>query len=105
MRKHYNKLVRDRIPELIAQHNKQFEVSILSESEYRQALLAKLVEEAQEVAQASRAELTVELADLYEVIDSILQANDSDRSTVQFIQDERRSSRGGFTYRILLRWS
>ncbi len=69
------------------------------------ALLAKLVEEAQEVSQDSPEELSVELADLFEVVDSILLANNIDPDTVCAIQTERRINRGGFAKRILLKWS
>lgn len=105
MRKQYNKLVRDRIPEIIEKSSGQYETAILTEIDYRKALLAKLVEEAQEVSQASPEELPVELADLYEVVDSILLANNIDPDTVRTIQTERRINRGGFTKHILLKWS
>lgn len=105
MRTHYNKLVRDRIPEIMAQHNNNYEITTLTDTEYRQALLTKLIEEAQEIAQASPEDLPIEIADLYEVIDAILQANNLDHATIQAIQTERRLSRGAFTKRIILLWS
>ena len=50
--KTYNKLVRDRIPEIIAAEGRQYATETMADTEYRQALLVKLVEEAQEVADA-----------------------------------------------------
>ena len=71
-RKIYNKLVRDRIPEIIAADGRQFATEIMNEDEYRRALLAKLVEEAQEVASAEVDEIAKEIADLCEVIDALV---------------------------------
>ena len=48
MRVDYNKLVRDRIPEIIGSRGDHAVIRVLDEAAYRDALLAKLVEEAQE---------------------------------------------------------
>jgi len=105
-RKNYNKLVRDRIPEIIAANGRQCGTEIMSGDEYRRALLAKLIEEAQEVAAAAEDdELVKEIADLYEVIDALLVAFDLDRGTVSAIQHKRRDERGGFEKRIKLLWT
>jgi predicted house-cleaning noncanonical NTP pyrophosphatase (MazG superfamily) len=77
----------------------------MSDDEYRHALLAKLVEEAQEVAAADRDELVKEIADLYEVIDALLVAFDLNREAVLAIQRNRRARRGGFEKRIKLLWT
>jgi predicted house-cleaning noncanonical NTP pyrophosphatase (MazG superfamily) len=104
-RKHYNKLVRDRIPEIIHAEGRECATEIMPEAEYRQALLTKLLEEAQEVAQAAPDELIKELADVYEVIDAILALNDIDEQIVRDRQQQRRSDRGGFAERIKLLWA
>ena len=104
-RKTYNKLVRDRIPEIIAADGRQCRTEIMSDDEYRQALLVKLVEEAQEVAAADRDELVKEIADLYEVIDALLIAFDLDREAVIATQRNRRDERGGFEKRVKLLWT
>jgi predicted house-cleaning noncanonical NTP pyrophosphatase (MazG superfamily) len=67
MRKTYNKLVRDRIPEIIQAAGQEYATEVMSLEEYQQALREKLIEEAQEAADAS--DLISELADLYEVMD------------------------------------
>ncbi len=97
-----NKLVRDNIPEIIQQSGKKCEIKILSEAEYFQALLTKLVEEAQEAADASEDELTLELADIYEVIDAILEFKSIHRQTIIKKQQEKREEKGGFKKRIKL---
>jgi predicted house-cleaning noncanonical NTP pyrophosphatase (MazG superfamily) len=55
MRVDYNKLVRDRIPEIIGSRGDRAGHPVLDAAGYRDALLAKLVEEARE-ATGPRAE-------------------------------------------------
>lgn len=104
-RKTYNKLVRDRIPEIIDADGRQCGTEIMSDDEYHRALLAKLVEEAQEVAAADRDELVKEIADLYEVIDALLVAFDMNKEVVLTMQQKRRDERGSFRKRIKLLWT
>jgi predicted house-cleaning noncanonical NTP pyrophosphatase (MazG superfamily) len=104
-RKNYNKLVRDRIPEIIVADGRQCGTEIMTDDEYRRALLSKLVEESQEVAAADRDELVKEIADLYEVIDALFVAFDLDREAVLAMQQKRRDERGGFEKRIKLLWT
>ncbi|WP_088892405.1 nucleoside triphosphate pyrophosphohydrolase [Leptolyngbya ohadii] len=105
MKLNYRKLVRDRIPEIIRATGGQCEVKTLPEEEYYQALRSKLVEEAQEAATASSAELISEIADLYEVIDALLTAHNIEKSSVIDMQEQRRLERGGFDQRVFLLWS
>ena len=105
MRNPYNKLIRDGIPDIIAAEGRQCGTEIMSDNEYRQALLAKLVEEAQEVAAADRDELMKEIADLYEVIDALLIAFVLDREAILAMQQKRRDERSGFEKRIKLLWA
>ncbi|MEP0772451.1 nucleoside triphosphate pyrophosphohydrolase [Coleofasciculus sp. FACHB-SPT36] len=62
MHQEYNKLVRDRIPEIIHQAGRECKVQVMSEAEYHQALRDKLIEEAQEAAEATAQDLVKELA-------------------------------------------
>jgi predicted house-cleaning noncanonical NTP pyrophosphatase (MazG superfamily) len=105
MRKEYRKLVRDRIPEIIEKDGRGCEVAILSEDEYRQALRAKLIEEAKEAAAAESGKLAVELADLYEIVDAVMAAYGIERTLVLAEQKKRRIERGGFEKRIQLLWT
>ncbi len=101
----HNKLVRDRIPEIIASEGRDYATETMGDSEYRQALLAKLVEEAQEAAEAEPGELVKELADVYEVIEALLVVFDLDRDAIRTLQQKRRDERGGFERRIKLLWT
>jgi predicted house-cleaning noncanonical NTP pyrophosphatase (MazG superfamily) len=105
LRKEYNKLVRDRIPEIILTEGHTCNSVVLDGSEYRKALLEKLIEEATEAAEAPDEQLVTELADLHEVIDAIVSAYGIDRKMLLAEQLRRREERGGFGNRILLRWT
>ena len=105
MRKEYNKLVRDRIPEILIQAGLNFETIALSEAEYRQALRKKIIEEAKEVAEANPEQLLTELADLYEVMDALIETYGISPEEVRKKQQQRRSERGGFKERIKLLWT
>ncbi|MCA9887225.1 MAG: nucleoside triphosphate pyrophosphohydrolase [Anaerolineae bacterium] len=98
----YNKLVRDRIPEIIASHGKTCEISIADEQEYRSLLLKKLQEETAELAAGDN--LTEELADIYEVLDAIVTAYSLSPEETSRLQTEKRSKRGAFAERIKLLW-
>ena len=100
----YNKLVRDRIPAIIAESGRQCRTTVLTEPAFRAALLAKLVEEAQEVQAAPPEELLTELADVLEVFDTILATHGLTLAQVQAIQQQRHQTRGGFESRLQLDW-
>jgi predicted house-cleaning noncanonical NTP pyrophosphatase (MazG superfamily) len=71
MRQEHYKLIRDKIPDFIARSQNKYLIEKMTKAEYIQALRDKVVEEAQEVANASQEEILSELADLYEVINAI----------------------------------
>lgn len=97
-----SKLVRDRIPEIIRANGDTCETAVMTAQEYEAALRAKLVEEAREVAAADCDALVAELADLYEVIDTLMLTLRIAPEAVRHAQQRRRAERGGFTGRIRL---
>ena len=105
MRTTYDKLIRDRIPEVMDAAGVMYEVIPLDDKAFKKALLAKLVEETQEVASAEGDDLIKELADLFEVIDTLLSTQGILRDTVAEKQTERRAVRGGFDKRLKLLWT
>ena len=105
MKIQHNKLVRDKIPEIIKDSGNQYETTTLSNLDYIEALSEKLVEEAKEVATASPDKLTEELADVMEVIETLIAATGIELETVREIQKEKRSLRGGFDNKIKLLWT
>ncbi len=69
----FNKLVRDKIPEIIAKQGKTVTFRALRGEELKQALKDKLIEETQELINAkSEEELIEEIADVLEVLDWII---------------------------------
>ena len=95
----YNKLVRDRIPEIIERSGKRCVCAELSEMDYLAALDAKLDEELAEYHQDHSME---ELADLLEVIRAVIIARGSTYEQVEAIRLEKSQNRGSFQKRILL---
>src|SRR4051812_31489710 len=99
----YNKLVRDRIPEIIAASGRSCDIRTLSEDEFASTLFAKLVEEAEEAQVAASAEpanLPTEIADIYEVLDALIAHYGLDHSAILDLKRQRREDRGGFRDRI-----
>lgn len=95
------KLVRDMIPEQIsaAPGSEMAFRHSMNDTEYRDLLKGKLVEEALEFAESENVE---ELADVLEVLDAILTAMNLDRGSITALQQQKRASKGGFTGRIVL---
>lgn len=105
MRIAYNKLVRDRIPEVIRAAGRECGTRVLDEGEYLAALRAKLVEEAQEAAEADVEALVGELGDVLELADALMAAAGIDADAVREAQAQKRAERGGFAERICLLWT
>ena len=95
----YDKLVRDRIPELIQRGGGQPKTRRLSNAEFGSALTQKLIEEAQEVADTTTVE---ELADVLEVIHALALLVGSSIEQVEVLRKARAAERGSFEERIHL---
>lgn len=93
------KLVRDRIPEIIAAEGRSPTVRILNHQEYEAALLEKLLEEVAELRDAEPHDRLGEAADVYEVLLSILARQGIGADELAVAAAEKRRSRGGFTQR------
>lgn len=96
----YNKLVRDRIPEIIESSGKTCSTEILSPEEYLRMLDAKLDEE---LAEYHKDQIIEELADLLEVIHAAAIARGYTLEDLEQIRAEKAGKRGGFEKRILLK--
>ena len=100
----YNKLVRDRIPEIIQKEGNIADIIILSEESFKQAIKEKLIEEATEVCNAqNRDDILSELADLQEVMDTIKQLYNINTLEVNTIQAVKALQRGKFEKRLYLK--
>ena len=96
----YNKLVRDKIPEIIAASGKICETEILSDAQYLQMLDKKLDEELAEYHQAQNIE---ELADLLEVLYATAKAKGYSIEELEQVRVKKQKARGGFDGKILLK--
>jgi predicted house-cleaning noncanonical NTP pyrophosphatase (MazG superfamily) len=99
----YDKLVRDRIPEIVEQAGKRAITRTVEGAELDSALRAKLIEEAHEVADAEdRDALVAELADLAEVLDATLHFHGIAAREVAERRAKRNAERGAFEQGLLL---
>lgn len=99
----YNKLIRDKIPEIIAQDNAIPKVSILSPERFREELNRKILEEAQELKEAqSREDVINELADIKEILLAIAVSEGIDWEEVEQKRKTKLAKRGGFENKLFL---
>ncbi len=104
MGKLYHKLVRDRIPEIIAANGQTCVTEVLEGDTYREMLGEKLSEECAEVRGAlSDAEVLEELADVLEVVYAMAADRGCSVDALEKIRRKKAEERGGFDARILLR--
>ena len=102
MEKVYNKLVRDKIPEIIVGNEGEPFTRILDEDEYKVELETKLMEEYNEVLLATGEERVEELADMLEVISSLAKLEGKSLEEVLEVKNKKCDKRGGFEKRIFL---
>ncbi len=95
----YNKLVRDKIPDIIEQDGSKAYIRYLDEKEYNEQLNKKLLEEVKEYIESEEVE---EIADILEVIESILKFKKVSEEEILKIKNEKKSKRGGFDKKIFL---
>lgn len=119
-----NKLVRDRIPNIIIGHGLSFKARKLGAVEFENELTNKLVEEANEVAEkvqwlnhkceqepVSKEEHTLdmqgikeELADVLEAYVHLVKALGLTTNDIEAAANEKRAKRGSFEDKIYLEW-
>ena len=96
----YNKLVRDRIPEIIEASGKSCVTEILSDEAYLRLLDAKLDEE---LAEYHSNQTIEELADLLEVIYAAAMARGYTLEQLESVRAAKAEKRGAFANKILLK--
>ena len=97
----YNKLVRDKIPEIIEADGKSCKTRILSDEEYIAALEAKLNEEVAEYQADKNLE---EMADMLEVVQAICIARGYSLEELEALRAKKANERGGFADKIFLEY-
>lgn len=95
----FNKLVRDKIPEIIKSRGDIPFVHIATEKEYEDALVTKLGEEVKEFFADP---CTEEIADILEVLHAICNLKNISLNELEEIRKKKVEERGGFNQRIIL---
>lgn len=96
----YNKLVRDKIPEIIKSKWETAVTHIADDQEYRKKLEEKLHEETDELFVGTN--IAEELADILEVAYAIADAKNISKEEIEKIRLEKLEKRWWFSKRIIL---
>ena len=96
----YNKLIRDKIPEIIESSGKKCDIEVLNDEQYLDYLNKKLMEEVKEYLESGEIE---ELADLEEVLRAILKAKNFPYDEFEKARKAKVDKRGAFEKKLLLK--
>jgi predicted house-cleaning noncanonical NTP pyrophosphatase (MazG superfamily) len=101
MIKTYNKLVRDKIPEIIREKGDKPSSHTALDAEYKTKLNEKLKEEVEEYLESETSE---ELADVLEIIYAIYQLKGLDEKELEKIRKRKAGEKGRFDKKIILEY-
>lgn len=96
----YDKLVRDKIPEVIIQNGGKPKTHIAEDDgEYWEKLKNKLLEEVEEFIESEEEN---EISDILEVLDAIYEFKKFDKNRIEKNKKEKMKKKGSFSKRIIL---
>jgi predicted house-cleaning noncanonical NTP pyrophosphatase (MazG superfamily) len=99
----HNKLVRDKIPQIIESKGKKLSTKVLNDEDYIKYLKEKAYEELDEYCAAETdGEAVEELADLLEVIQALAKLHGASIEEVEAVRKAKAGKRGGFQEKIFL---
>jgi predicted house-cleaning noncanonical NTP pyrophosphatase (MazG superfamily) len=99
----YNRLVRDRIPEIIEKEGKTYKTVILNDDQFKSELKKKLKEEVEEYLYAqNNQEAVEELADILEVINALAGDHGISIEELERVRHTKANERGGFQEKVFL---
>jgi len=99
----YNKLIRDRIPEIIKEAGWKPTVRTLRKSEFLKAVRKKVFEEAEELIQSKdKKGIIDEIVDIQELLDVLALEIGLPKPKIKKLQIAKRKKRGGFKKRLFL---
>lgn len=105
-KKIFNKLVRDKIPEILKARGIEPKTKILKNGEYLDELKKKLQEEVNEFFEAKTdEEFILELADVLEVIEYLSLAKNTKWKELMDRKEKKKKERGGFDNKIFLEYT
>lgn len=98
MGEEYEKLVRDKVPQILDQKGLSYERRVATPEEYKIELIKKLGEEVKEFSEQGDVE---ELADVLEVVEALRMLPEYQH--VGELQEKKREERGGFDGRLIVK--
>ncbi|XKH49840.1 nucleoside triphosphate pyrophosphohydrolase [Chryseomicrobium palamuruense] len=99
----YNKLIRDRILEIIEKDGKTYDMEMLSKERHEEEIKAKLTEEVQEYqATQNDHDALEELADILELVHAALPLHNATYEQLEEVRVKKKEKRGGFDKGIYL---
>jgi len=106
MRKVYNKLIRDRIPEIIIAAGETPKIRKLNKKEFKIELQKKVLEEAKELAVAkNKKDILNEVVDIQELLDWIIKEQKLTQAQIKKLQKEKNKKRGSFKKQLFLEYT
>ncbi len=102
----YNKLIRDKIPEIIRERGAECETEVLDDVRFADELMRKVVEESSGLLQSrSREEMLEELGDVTIVLTEIRKLHNISDEEMEKALVDNIALKGGFDKHIYLHWS
>ncbi|MHC1734736.1 MAG: hypothetical protein AB9921_03600 [Erysipelotrichaceae bacterium] len=99
----YNKLIRDRIPEIIETSGKSHEIMELDHDAFLIELKKKLVEESREVVSSeTKEEMINELVDVCEIVEKLMDVYGISQKELDDKKEIKRQTNGGFNKQLFL---
>ena len=99
----YNKLIRDRILEIIEADGEKPYFRILNKKEYLKEIKRKILEETKELIKAkNKKEIINEIVDIQELIDVLISELGLTKLNIQKHQKIKNKKRGGFEKKLFL---
>lgn len=99
MKVEYNKLVRDKVPEIIRSSGRTCEYKVLGDLEMKEALKDKLIEKAQIFSQKPSED---ELSDIYELLNTIIDKYDYEPLHIDYLKLQNKESKGTYSENMYL---
>src|SRR3989304_65494 len=106
MRKVYNKLIRDKIPEIIVAAGEDPKIKKLNKKEFNIELLKKVLEGEKELTIAkTKKDILSEVVDIQELLDWIIKEQKLNRYKIKKFQKEKNIKRGSFKKQLFLEYT
>lgn len=103
---YYNKLCRDKIPNIIAEKGFECEVREVDHDEYKREIIRKVFEEASGVSNhTGRESLLKEIADLVITLDAVTKEFGITDEELDVAVEKSLTDKGGYADRLYLAWS